>query len=359
MPNDIDPACLRRAWAGRVSGCLLGKPVEVLSYREGPAGLARYLDEAEALPLDDYVPALPGSEIESRWLSCCRGHIERFEPDDDINYTVLALLLLEEHGTGFSVADVARQWLMLLPGGATWTAERAAYATLLSRMDSEFVNGAPAGFDLDECAANDCNEWIGAQIRADLYGWVCPDQPELAAELARRDGSLSHRGEGLNGAAFIAAWAAAIPSADSPDSAIDVALDVVPADSATAGAVRFGRQAAARGSSAECIHSEYAGLSPVHTLNNLAIVVWSLCGSARSFDRAVSECVLAGLDTDSNAATVGGLAGIAGFPIDERWTRPWAGRVGVDLAGYTELSLDNLVARSVAVSQQIAERKAA
>ena len=359
MTNEIDPARLWRAWAGRISGCLLGKPLEVLSYREGPAGLAQYLQAAQALPLNDYVPAVAGSEVADRWLSCCRGHIDRFVPDDDINYTVLALLLLEEHGTSFSIADVARQWLMLLPAGTTWTAERAAYATLLTNMDSEFVNGGPAGFDLDECSANGCNEWIGAQIRADLYGWVCPDQPELAAELATRDGSLSHRGEGLHGAAFIAAWAAAIPMADSPDSAIDVALDYVPADSAVAAAVRFGRHAAARGLGASCIHDEYAELSPVHTLNNLAIVVWALCGSARSFDRAISECGLAGLDTDSNAATVGGLAGMADFPIADRWTEPWAGRVGVNLAGYAEFSLDDLVARSVALSRRIASRKAA
>jgi ADP-ribosylglycohydrolase len=359
MTLDIDPLRLRAAWSGRISGCLLGKPVEVLSYREGPSGLARYLEAALALPLEDYVPALAGTEISNRWLACCRDHIERFEPDDDINYTVLALLLLEKHGTSFTVADVARQWLSLLPAGATWTAERAAYATLLARMDSEFVNGAPAGFDLDDCSSNACNDWIGAQIRADLYGWVCPGEPELAAKLATRDGSLSHRGEGLHGAAFVAAWASAIPAADSVDSAIDVALDCVPANSATAAAVRFGRHAAARGSDATCIHDEYAGLSPVHTLNNLAIVVWSLCRSARSFDRAIGECVLAGLDTDSNAATVGGLAGIAGFSIADRWTQPWNGRVGVDLAGYSELDLDDLVLRTVAVSRQIASRRTA
>lgn len=55
-------------------------------------------------------------------------------------------------------------------------------------------------------SVNEYNDWIGAQIRADLYGWVCPGRPALAAELARRDVSLSHRGEGLHGAAFIAGF---------------------------------------------------------------------------------------------------------------------------------------------------------
>jgi hypothetical protein len=112
--------------------------------------------------------------------------------------------LLEEKGLDFQTADVARAWLRLLPAGATWTAERAAYQTVLTRMDPEFVNGADPGFDLDECSDNEFNDWIGAQIRADLYGWVCPGRPALAADLAIRDASLSHRGDGVYGAAFMA-----------------------------------------------------------------------------------------------------------------------------------------------------------
>ena len=359
MVRSIDPARLSNAWAGRVSGCLLGKPLEVLSYQEGPAGIRSYLESAGAYPLRNYVPAIEGSLVASRWRSCCRDDITRFEPDDDINYTVLALILLEAHGPAFDVADVARLWLNRLPAGVTWTAEREAYATLLAHMDREFVNGDAAGFDLDRCADNPYNEWIGAQIRADLYGWVCPGNPELAAELAARDGSLSHRGEGLHGAAFVAAWAAAIPLVDTPDAAIDMALECIPTASDAATAVRFGRHTAARERGPEAIHAEYDGLSPVHTINNLAVVVWALCQADGSYDRAIGECVLAGLDTDSNAATVGGLAGLAGFPIDTRWTAPWAGRIGVDLAGEAELDLQQLVARTVAVARRIPERRAA
>ncbi len=354
MPaTPIEPARIRSAWEGRVSGCILGKAVEVLSFREGRPGLESYLRAADALPLRDYVPLIGGTVVDRRGRPCCRGHIVRAEPDDDLNYTLLSLLLLEEHGTGFDTADVARAWLRLLPAGTTWTAERAAYTTLLCNMADEFVNGADAGFDLDACSDNAFNEWIGAQIRADLYGWVCPGRPALAAELARRDASLSHRGDGVHGAAFIAALGAAIPATADLDEALDMALAQVPANCGVAAAVRLGRELADDANAVARLHDEYPGLSPVHTLNNLALVVWALASANGDFGAAIGNAVAAGWDTDCNGATVGGLFGLSGAEIPDTWTRPWAGRVGFSLAGCAELALDELVERTTAVARSI------
>jgi hypothetical protein len=61
----------------------------------------------------------------------------------------------------------------------------------------------------------------------------------------------------------------------------------------------------------------------------------------------------AGWDTDCNGATVGGLWGLIGRPIPEHWIAPWQGRAAVTLAGVGDLDLDDLVARRVAVAQQI------
>lgn len=342
---------IRGAWQGRVSGCMLGKPVEVLSFREGRAGLAAYLDEAGAVPLRDYVPLIRGTELECLDKDCCRGRFSRAQPDDDINYTVLALLLLEDKGAAFETADVARAWLRLLPAGTTWTAERAAYRTLLNNMADEFVNGEDAGFDLETCSDNDCNEWIGAQIRADLYGWVCPGRPALAADLARRDASLSHRGEGINGAAFVAALAAAIPATDNLYDALQAALKQIPVDSATAAAVQTGHSLITETNAVDRLHDEFAHLSPVHTLNNLAVVVWALCSANGEFGAAIGNAVAAGWDTDCNGATVGGLFGLTGLPIPDSWTSPWNGRIGVSLAGIDEIQIDDIVARTVDVAR--------
>ena len=52
------------------------------------------------------------------------------------------------------------------------------------------------------------------------------------------------------------------------------------------------------------------------------------------------EVVAAGLDTDCNGATVGGLWGLRGDPIPRAWTDPWRGRVAVTLAGVVILAFE-------------------
>jgi ADP-ribosylglycohydrolase len=349
----VDPQRIRGAWLGRISGCQLGKAVELLSMRKGLEGLSDYLERAGALPLRDYVPLLEKTLVAATGARSCKGAISRCEPDDDINYTVIALVLMEEHGLDLSTADVARAWLRLLPGGATFTAERAAYRTLLERADVGFSFGLPPGFDLAECADNEWCEWIGAQIRADLYGWVCPGRPALAADLARRDAALSHRGEGIHGAAFVAALGAAIPASESLREAIDAARAEVPDGSGAAEAIAFGLSLVNRPGAVGRLHERYGSLSPVHTLNNLALVVWGLLAGEDDYSSAVGDAVAAGWDTDCNGATVGGLWGLTGRPIPAHWIDPWQGRVAVNLAGMAELSLDDLVERTVAVAEKL------
>ncbi|MCP4007109.1 MAG: ADP-ribosylglycohydrolase family protein [bacterium] len=344
---------IRSAWQGRISGCQLGKPVELLAMRQGWEALDAYLKGNDAFPLRDYVPAAEDSFVASIGLASCRGHITRSEPDDDINYTTLALLMLEEHGLALTTEDVARTWLLLLPAGATFTAERAAYRTLMHRAHEWFAQGAEPGFDLAECSDNPYSDWIGAQIRADLYGWVVPGRSALAADLARRDAALSHRGDGIHGATFVAALGAAIPDSSTLSAAVDLALEEVPVESETAAAVQLGRKHAGDPSAHETIRDCYRGLSPVHTVNNLALVVWALLSHPDDFGAAIGDAVAAGLDTDCNGATVGALWGLQGKAIPEAWTEPWQGRVGLSLAGYDELPLETLVDRTTALAEKL------
>ena len=125
------------AWLGRIAGCMLGKPVEGLM-GHGRQALVSYLREMRAWPLEDYVPwrekpPLDGYDL--KWWRmtrcCCRGEIVRGERDDDTDYTLLGIHILERYGPDFTADDVAMTWLSRLPFHQVFTAERVAYRNLV------------------------------------------------------------------------------------------------------------------------------------------------------------------------------------------------------------------------------------
>ena len=108
--------------------------------------------------------------------------------------------VIEKYGRDFTPFDVSRAWLAYQPKDAYCTAERVAFCNFVK------------GFEPPESAIykNPYREWIGAQIRADYFGYINPGNPELAAEMAWRDASISHTKNGIYGEMFVAAkgWGA-------------------------------------------------------------------------------------------------------------------------------------------------------
>jgi len=113
------------AWLGRAVGCALGKPVE--GWHKGH--IDSYLQFAEALPLNDFIPLVDGHPegLKPRLPDCTRGMIHYMARDDDMDYTILGLHVLESYGPDFTSSNVAETWLSRLPYHLVFTAERAAY----------------------------------------------------------------------------------------------------------------------------------------------------------------------------------------------------------------------------------------
>jgi ADP-ribosylglycohydrolase len=341
-------------WLGRAAGCLLGKPVEKLP-REGIREIARATGN---WPVTTWFTAvgLP-AEVAARWPWNRRSrptslaeNIDGMPEDDDLNFTILALRLLEEHGSALDTEDVAAAWLADLPAGRVFTAERAAYRNLLDAYPPP----------LTATVRNPFREWIGAWIRTDAYGWAHPGDPAAAARLAWRDARLSHTRNGLYGAMFVAAATAAAcvapPGPDGVEAVLAAGLAVVPPRSGLAAAVRrgaeLGRSEPDTERALDRLHAEYGHLHWVHVLNNAALVAYAVRASGGDLGAAIGIAVTGGWDTDSAGATAGALCGtLAGAAaLPPQWTVPLRNRVTTSIPGPSPLALDELAARTVRVA---------
>ena len=185
-------------------GCILGKPVEtdptldeLRTALDGDRRLAarrlhqRATDHRRRVPRASTRRGRERSASGSAYVA----------PDDDINYTLLGYLVLSEHGAGVHARPTGATWLDNLVPGCTYGPER----TILARLTTASTARSPVDLDTIADELNPGEELCGAMIRADAYGYACPGQPELAAELAWRDAGLTHRRTGIYGSMFAAA----------------------------------------------------------------------------------------------------------------------------------------------------------
>ncbi|MFE7750863.1 ADP-ribosylglycohydrolase family protein [Streptomyces sp. NPDC057428] len=339
------PDRLHAAWLGRAAGCLLGKPVEKLPL-EGIRAIGRATGN---WPLTTWFTArgLPAALAAAHpWNrrsapTSLAENIDGMPEDDDLNYPLLALLLLQRHGPDFTTDDVARLWLGELPAGRVFTAERVAYRNLLD------------GVEPPDTARhrNPFREWIGAQIRADVHGWTHPGDPAAAAEQAHRDAVLSHTANGVYGAMFTAAALAEAAGGETDvHGCLAAGLRVVPPRSRYAAAVRLGIAAARDEPDFDAVvdrlHSTFAATHHwVHVLPNAALLAAALTHADGDFAGSVCRAVSGGWDTDSNGATAGSLAGLLAGRADalpDRWTAPLKNRLATSVTGFGSIGFDTL-----------------
>ena len=157
------------SWIGRVAGDFVGAPLELrdIKFIERRYGELNYYPKKINL---NYV-------------------------NDDEMYEIIALLALEKYGLNLTATDIALEWPNLLKyERAVFTAEKVALNNIKSNVfppESGILN-------------NPYFDFIGAQMRADIWGQITPGCPEIAKKYAEMDGSISHSGIGIEGEIFVA-----------------------------------------------------------------------------------------------------------------------------------------------------------
>ena len=339
------PRAYHAAWLGRAVGCLLGKPVEKL-----PLHAIRELARATGnWPLNHYFTAhgVPQDLLLAHpWNrrsapTSLAENIDGMPEDDDLNYPLLNLLLLQHHSRNFTTTDVAALWLDELPAGRTFTAERVAYRNLLTGIEPPHTARH----------RNPFREWIGALIRADAHGWTNPGDPAAAAEQAHRDAVLTHTANGVYAAMFTAAViATAATGTHDVHACLRTGRSVVPPRSRLAHAIdhaiRLAEEHADFDTVVDALHATHSATHHwVHAIPNTALIAAALTHADGDFTGSVRRAVSGGWDTDSNGATAGSVAGLlAGDPdaLPDRWTTPLKYRLATSVAGFDGTGFDTL-----------------
>jgi len=341
------------AWLGRISGCIQAKPVEGWTRQQ----IEKYLRHYDAYPLTDFIPyeegVVPEGEKVVGLHDCTKGRIDGGARDDDTDYTILGLVIMEHHGLGYTTRLVANRWMVHMAYHMVYTAERCAYRN--------FVNWILP----PESARyrNPYREWIGAQIRADAWGYVNPGMPERAAEFAFRDACVSHVRNGIYGELWVAAALAHAFVENDIRTVIELSLNEIPKNCRLAEAIRDTLEWTKTDQTWEetwdRMNEKYGHYHVVHTINNAVVVALALLHGNGDFTRTVTTATMCGLDTDCNGATAGSILGamIGSKRIPEQWTKPLNDRIDSSLAFVGECRISDLSARTLKLARQNLEVK--
>jgi ADP-ribosylglycohydrolase len=322
IPSDY----VERVYAGvlgKIIGVYLGRPFEGWTYDRIMAELGEinyYVHEKRGVPL--------------------------IVTDDDISGTFTFLRALPDHGNRGDItpAQIGQSWLnyiiekrtILWWGGLGNSTEHTAYLRL--------KHGIPA----PQSGSIQTNgkivaEQIGAQIFIDGWAMVAPGDPKLAAELARKAGSVSHDGEAVYGAQVLAAMEAQAFVESDTNKLLDVGVSIIPKDSIIYRLIADLREWRVKEpdwrKAREMVVERYGYdqyIGNCHMVPNHALIILGFLYGDDDFQRSLMIVNTCGWDTDCNSGNLGCLMGIknglAGIDAGPDWRTPVADRLYVAAA---------------------------
>lgn len=347
LPTDIELR-VAAAFKASVCGCILGKPVEI---NPTLSDLKCALLQEEQWPLDSYFSQNTLRHLKDRhpqWHETTRENIHYVAPDDDINYTILGMLVLEQFGEHFTFDQLSQLWLSQLPVAMTYGPERTALTKAAIHYLSEEMP------DAAQCREwgrtwNSGEELCGALIRVDAYGYAFAGQPHRAAAAAYRDASFTHTKTGVYASMYVAACIALAPVVASPCEIFQQALKYVPQNSrfyqVVESSIKLIKQADNWQEGYDNVHGKFKAFTHCQIYQEIGTLINAL-HFANSVEEAICIQVSQGNDTDSFGATCGAIAGMYfKEPIGEHWLAPFNDDLRTGLSGFYERSLQKVAKR--------------
>jgi len=271
-------------------------------------------------------------------------------PNDDLDFQLVWLKMLEDRGVRPRLPDFADYWRRYL-AAYPWN-EYGMCIRNLERGLMPPVSGWFENYYVDE---------MGSAIRSELWACLYPAEPEVAAAMAWMDSCLDHAGgEGMYAEMFWAAVESAAFVVDEPRELIRIGLLMIPPSCAIARVVREALWCRENDVSwreaRERIATVYGHSQPCNAVPNFGFILLGLL-YGEDFGDSLCKAVNCGFDTDCTGASLGALLGImhgtAGIPA--RWREPVGS--AIKLHPFTAdcgapADIEELTGRTVALAEE-------
>jgi ADP-ribosylglycohydrolase len=239
--------------------------------------------------------------------------------NDDTDFQIVWLRVLEKYGYKTSAKELAQAWLDHID----YTFNEYGIAIRNCRMG--IMPPYSGWFNNDYY-----EEAMGCPIRADIWGFVFPANPQMASQYAEQDGIIDHSNNSVWAEMY---WAAAGAIAFVESSVIPVlkkAMDYVPEDSELAVCINSCFQLHEQGVSwvdaRELILQKYGHQDMTSAMQNQGLIFLALLYCNNDFGELIKLSTNCGYDTDCICGTAcaiyGTIKGRSGLP--EKWNE-WCG----------------------------------
>ncbi|NVM43793.1 MAG: ADP-ribosylglycohydrolase family protein [Candidatus Lokiarchaeota archaeon] len=347
------------SWLGRIAGDFVGAPLELRPVNT----IRRRYGEINSYP----------TKIDLNYVN------------DDEMYEIIALIALEKYGLDLTAKDIALEWEnLLLYDKAVFTAEKVALNNIRSKIfppESGIYN-------------NPYFDFIGAQMRADIWGQIAPGCPDLVKHYCKMDGSISHAGVGIEGEIFVALLVSHAFFEKKIRQNIDYSLSFLPNENESLytktvkKAISLYEQNQDDFRKArevlineywEKIKEEFISKEPnsetertkvlkgieskVHVLPNIGIIILSLLYGAQDkldpFGRSICVAGMMGYDTDCNCGNIGAILGanLGADNIPAKWKKPLQDTFSTYVQGHEKWKISELSRRIANIGERIIEQK--
>ena len=282
---------------------------------------SEYYDKVLACWLGKNIGGTLGTPYEGQKFVHCLSYFDPVPdkplPNDDLDFQLVWLKMLEDKGVKVEFSHFVEHWLKYLSNH--WYAEYSFCLYNLQRGLRPPISGTFQNYFVDE---------MGSPIRSEIWACVAPGDPQLAASMAWMDSCLDHAGgEGQYGEMFWAAVESAAFVIKDPETLIDIGLSMIPTSSNIYRVIKEAVWCYKSGmkwdAAREHIVTLFGHHQPCNAIPNHGFIIlgW-LYG--KDYGDKLCKAVNCGYDTDCTGATLGSLLGIlngtAGIP--EEWLKP-------------------------------------